>query len=62
MPKSYGVLGIFSLLTRRRASLCKLVAQLILHPTSLWGRVISAKYHFVGSWTSYSFPWYCSAF
>lgn len=34
--------------------LCKLTAQLILKPQTIWAHVVCAKYRFIGSWHSYT--------
>ena len=61
LPWESGGLGIFSLLVRRQACLCKSAAHLVLNPSSLWAQVINAKYHFMGSWDNYKRPPRCSS-
>ena len=48
-----GGLGIVDLHTKRKAFICKLIIQLILHAESLWAKLVYAKYHFSGSWFDY---------
>lgn len=39
-----------SLSERKELLLCKLAAQLLLNPQSLWAYLVGAKYKFRGSW------------
>ncbi|XP_073117084.1 uncharacterized protein [Elaeis guineensis] len=52
--------GIDSLIQRKEEFLCKMAAQLILNPESLWAKVVSAKYKFNGTWTNYVQPARCT--
>ena len=55
-PKSKDGLG-FQISTQRRLQCnCKLAAQLVLNPNTLWAQVVRAKYKFKGSWLHYTCP------
>lgn len=53
-------LGIIPLHRRRQAFLLKLAANIIINPTSLWAKIITAKYHFLGTLINYDIPRNCS--
>lgn len=59
-PKQEGDLGLTSLRNHKQALFCKLTAQLILKFYSLWARIVSAKYKFLGLWNGYKKPFKCA--
>lgn len=60
MPKKLGGLGLSSLNKCHQECLTKLAARVVLNPSSLWVRLVTDKYHFQGTWDSYSAPHNCS--